>query len=145
MSEQDEVQVPPTETEVAILTEVLAGGYRLIVRKLAFQRDRLQAEVERLRSEIDGRDDLGLPIWRPMKSAPRDGTEVLLLVERRAGEPGKCLVGHWTPGGHCIEDFPPIDAGWDLWNGCMFDLASKPLAWMPLPSTRGAEAAGGES
>lgn len=51
MSEQDEVQVPPTETEVAILTEVLAGGYRLIVRKLAFQRDRLQAEVERLRAQ----------------------------------------------------------------------------------------------
>ena len=72
--------------------------------------------------------------WRKMNTAPRDGTEVLLVVARRAGIPGKCLVGHWMPGGHCIEDHPPIDKGWYFWNGQMFDKASKPLCWMPLPN-----------
>jgi hypothetical protein len=71
--------------------------------------------------------------WRPMETAPKDGTEVLLHVERRAGMPWRCLVGHWMPGGHCIEDHPPIDEGWYFWNGSMFDKASKPLAWLPLP------------
>jgi hypothetical protein len=71
--------------------------------------------------------------WQPMKTAPRDGTEVLLVVERRAGIPHRMLVGHWMPGGHCIEDHPEIDEGWYFWNGCMFDKASKPKYWMPLP------------
>lgn len=71
--------------------------------------------------------------WRPMKAAPRDGTEVLLVVKLRAGVSGRMLVGHWMEGGHCIEDHPPIEAGWYFWNGCMFDRASKPLHWMPLP------------
>lgn len=72
-------------------------------------------------------------IWQPMETAPRDGTEVLLQVEYRSGIPGKCLVGHYMPGGHCIEDHPAIDSGWYFWNGCMFDRASKPMRWMPLP------------
>jgi hypothetical protein len=71
--------------------------------------------------------------WKSMESAPKDGTEVLLLVKARAGIRGKCLVGHWMPGGYCIEDHPAIDEGWYFWNGCMFDLASVPLLWMPLP------------
>lgn len=69
----------------------------------------------------------------PMDSAPLDGTEVLLRVKRRAGIPGKFLVGHYMPGGHCIEDHPAIAAGWYFWNGCMFDAASEPEGWMPLP------------
>ena len=72
--------------------------------------------------------------WQPMSTAPKDGTEVLLAIERRAGMPGRCLVGHWMPGGHCIEDHPPISSGWYFWNGCMFDKASKPTHWTPLPS-----------
>ena len=71
--------------------------------------------------------------WKPMGCAPRDGREVLLVVECRAGIPGKQLVGHYMPGGHCIEDHPAIDEGWYFWNGCRFDKASKPLAWMELP------------
>jgi hypothetical protein len=72
--------------------------------------------------------------WQPMETAPRNGDEVLLAVEQRAGMPGKMLVGHWMPGGYCIDDHPPINAGWYFWNGQMFDRASKPIAWMPLPS-----------
>lgn len=72
-------------------------------------------------------------IFQSMDLAPRDGTEVLLKVESRAGVSGCMLVGHYMPGGHCIEDHPPIDSGWYFWNGCMFDKASKPIAWAPLP------------
>jgi hypothetical protein len=71
--------------------------------------------------------------WKPMKTAPRDGTEIILVVEKRAGIPYQKLVGHYMPGGHCIEDHPPISEGWYFWNGCMFDKASKPLAWMEVP------------
>jgi hypothetical protein len=87
-----------------------------------------EEEIERLKEELT---------WQPMNTAPRDGTEVLLKVERRAGIEGRCLVGHYMPGGHCIEDHLPIDAGWYFWNGLQFDLASKPVAWRPIAEERG--------
>lgn len=74
--------------------------------------------------------------WLSMSSAPKDGTEVLLLVERRAGIPGRCLVGHYMPGGHCIEDHPPVSQGWYFWNGLMFDIAANPIGWLPIPRNR---------
>jgi len=71
--------------------------------------------------------------WQPIETAPKKG-EVLLKVKLRAGVPGKCLVGHWMSGGHCIEDHPPIDAGWYFWNGGMFDRAAEPTHWAQLPN-----------
>lgn len=71
--------------------------------------------------------------WQPIETAPKDGREVILRVAMRGGIPGKSLVGHYQRGGHCIEDHPPIDAGWYFWDGRMFDLAAKPTHWMPLP------------
>lgn len=71
--------------------------------------------------------------WELMDTAPKDGTEVLLIVKSRVGMPHGKLVGHYMGGGHCISDHPPIDEGWYFWNGCMFDRASEPLMWMPLP------------
>lgn len=71
--------------------------------------------------------------WRLIEGAPKDGSEVLLRVELRAGIPGKQLVGHYQPGGHCISDHPAIEGGWYFWNGCMFDRAARPTHWMPLP------------
>lgn len=70
--------------------------------------------------------------WEPIETAPKDGREVLMIA-KRAGVSGSFLVGHYMPGGHCIEDHPPIDAGWYFWNGCMFDWTSNPTHWMPLP------------
>ena len=67
------------------------------------------------------------------REPPKDGREVLLQVKYRAGIPNGKLVGHWQRGGHCIEDHPPIDAGWYFWNGIMFDKASEPTHWQPLP------------
>lgn len=71
--------------------------------------------------------------WERMDTAPKDGREVILVVKRRAGLPFGQLVGHYMVGGHCIEDHPAIDGGWYFWNGSMFDRASEPLMWMPLP------------
>lgn len=73
--------------------------------------------------------------WQPIETAPKDGRELILQVKLRAGIPGKCLVGHYMPGGHCISDHPPIDDGWYFWNGCYFDKAAEPILWMPLPDT----------
>lgn len=71
--------------------------------------------------------------WLPIETAPKDGSEVILMVKSRAGIAKGFLVGHYMEGGHCIEDHPPIDSGWYFWNGRMFDKASEPTHWMPLP------------
>ncbi len=71
--------------------------------------------------------------WKPIRTAPKDGSEVILFVKIRAGIPKRMLVGHYQEGGLCIEDHPPIDQGWYFWNGCMFDIASEPTHWMTLP------------
>lgn len=73
--------------------------------------------------------------WPTIDSAPKDGKEVLVRVKMRAGMSGRCLVGHYMVGGHCIEDHPAIAEGWYFWNGCMFDKAAEPTHWHP-PSTR---------
>jgi hypothetical protein len=75
-------------------------------------------------------DSLGFP----MDIAPKDGTEILLQVKLRAGISNRFLVGHYMPGGYCIEDHPAIDAGWYFWNGCMFDRAAEPIRWWHLPN-----------
>ena len=72
--------------------------------------------------------------WQPIETAPKDGREVILAVEVRAGITHGVLVGHYMPGGHCIEDHPPIDQGWYFWNGFMFDKAARPTHWMPMPN-----------
>ncbi|AIY65210.1 hypothetical protein [Pseudoalteromonas piratica] len=99
--------------------------------------DRLQEvcffKQDDLEDNNENFEQLNSTPWQPMETAPKNGDEVILYVEKRAGIPGGFLVGHYMGGGHCIEDHPPIDAGWYFWNGCQFDLASKPLAWMPLP------------
>lgn len=71
--------------------------------------------------------------WRPIATAPLDGTEVLLYTRNRAGIPG-AVVGHFMAGGYCIEDHPAIDRGWYFWTGNMFDIAHPPTHWMPLPA-----------
>lgn len=89
------------------------------------------------RKSVEVGDEARKPIpetaWEKMDTAPKDGREVLLLVERRAGVPYKTLVGHYMQGGHCIDDHPPISEGWYFWDGRMFDKAAEPVLWMPLP------------
>lgn len=71
--------------------------------------------------------------WQSLADAPRDGTEVLLLATHPNRLGPRMYVAHWMPGGHCIEDHPPIVAGWYFDTGRCFDKAYKPLAWLPLP------------
>lgn len=66
--------------------------------------------------------------WQPIETAPPDNSDVLLYSKS-----GDMLVGHFMPGGHCVEDHPPIARGWYFWNGGMFDRLSEPTHWMPLP------------
>lgn len=75
-------------------------------------------------------------VWRDIATAPKDGTEVVLRAKILPGMPGKCLVGHYMAGGHCVEDHPPIDAGWYFYNGCAFGIATVAAldAWAPLPT-----------
>lgn len=75
--------------------------------------------------------------WNSMDTAPKDGTEILIEVELRAGVGGRCLVGHYMRGGHCIEDHPPIAEGWYFWNGCAFDKAAKPIRWRHIQPAQG--------
>lgn len=96
-----------------------------IVNVLAIIEEQRESATASLRAERQ---------WRPIETAPKDGREVLLAVAKRAGIPDKMLVGHYMPGGHCIEDHPAIDEGWYFWNGHMFDRASKPTHWQPLPA-----------
>lgn len=98
----------------------------------------LEIAIDRL-AALAGAQAPGAMKWQPIETAPKDGREVLLAVSLRAGISGKSLVGHYMEGGHCIEDHPPIDAGWYFWNGHQFDRAAKPTHWMALPATPGAD------
>lgn len=56
---------------------------------------------------------------------------MLVYTRNRAGLPGT-VVAHYMPGGHCIEDHPPIDRGWYYWTGSIMDITPA-THWMPLP------------
>ena len=65
--------------------------------------------------------------WRPIETAPMDGTEILLAVGQRAIE-----IGHWIPGIPSEWDRRIMrwnlgrEGHWSTWNG-------EPTHWMPLP------------
>lgn len=82
----------------------------------------------------EGKKPLDAVNWQTMDTAPKTGVEINIIVKRRAGMPHRIVVGHYMPGGHCIEDHPHIDEGWYFWNGRMFDRAAEPLLWCHLPN-----------
>lgn len=105
----------------------------------AAQGTRLRARYPELAGTVgalfDAACDASHAAWTepagPMEDAPREG-ECLVYAER-AGCMG-WVVAHWMPGGHCIEDHPPIDPGWYRWAGSDFSrLPAEPVAWAPLP------------
>lgn len=80
--------------------------------------------------------------WRPIDTAPKDGTPVLLFVP--AHQPHRwvtgqtwppetiTVVGFWEAGGNYEGD----EAGWDAWPNdrgypCLYP--EHPTHWMPLP------------
>lgn len=67
--------------------------------------------------------------WRSdVENAGPKNKGYVLLVDGN----GHKVLAHWQPGGHCIEDHPPIDRGWYYWNGREFDVFRNPTAWMPV-------------
>jgi len=91
------------------------------------------ADVNQLRADNARlRDVLRAVEWRSIETAPKDGTNVLICCTKpHIGT--RMVVAHYMPGGHCIEDHPPIDEGWYYNRGSMFDLFVYPTHWMPLP------------
>lgn len=71
---------------------------------------------------------------RDMRDAPTDGTEVLVLVRKRAGSPmfverfePVWLVGHYDNGNWwvwCTDAYYPEDHSYEV---------VEPLAWEPMP------------
>ena len=55
--------------------------------------------------------------WQPIDTAPKDGTEVLLLVPRRPGRTQVCQGSNITG-----------NQWWSSWVGVV-----RPTHWMPLP------------
>jgi NTP pyrophosphatase (non-canonical NTP hydrolase) len=121
--------------DAIISLDLLAADMGIDLGEAVARKFNRTSEKYGLQTRLTEDPDLLGDALNPMDNAPTDGTEVLLLVESRAGIPGKYLVGHYMPGGHCIEDHPAIDEGWYFWNGCMFDMASKPIGWRELPET----------
>lgn len=87
----------------------------------------LKEEVERLTAE---REPLEI---RPMDTAPKDATEILLSVEG-AGSPA-WIVAHWAQD-LSGEEQPPF-RGWFRRNAYGFrEVGTTPLGWLPLPENR---------
>lgn len=72
-------------------------------------------------------------VWRPMDSAPKDATWVLLRVPcKRQGFPNKrVVVGHWASDLSGSEQ--PSFQGWFFDDGYSFRDLDAPTGWLPLP------------
>lgn len=68
--------------------------------------------------------------WRPIETAPKDGTEVLLFGIR-ANIPNRIVVGHYTQGGG--DEQPRFGPDWFHYNGSYFSTCQNPTHWRPLP------------
>jgi len=68
--------------------------------------------------------------WQPIETAPKDATEILLLVEKDGMK--HPIVAHWAHGGG--EDQPPFGPAWFRWTGWDFaEVIHKPTHWAPIP------------
>lgn len=85
----------------------------------------LQAEVERLNELANDPYRLS-KVWRPIETAPKDGTWVLLWWKE-------------TPtGAECFDEWCPEQAvgkwHYDCWMRCSeYSVGGTPTHWMPLP------------
>jgi hypothetical protein len=72
--------------------------------------------------------------WRPMASAPRDGTRVLVAMHASEQGPADVDVARWT------HPKPAREACWvasDSSHDCMITYEEAELAfWMPLPASQ---------
>lgn len=79
--------------------------------------------------------------WRPMKTAPKDGTAIVIIPRcyPNMSDVTPCgpMVARW--GSH--EDYPEWEAGWVVYEG-RYSTLFAPAAdgWIPLPTERPASA-----
>lgn len=74
--------------------------------------------------------------WRPISTAPKDGTWVLLTGGRDGGYDnivGPCVVAFW--------DTSQLDDGWAYcyWDGGWGSAYENPSHWMPIPEPPGGD------
>lgn len=100
----------------------------------------LHAEIGRLKALVE---------WRPIETAPKDGTEIILGAPEQEyqGKPvaARSTVGHWTTDEECREqvgdcggecrcpEYKFHDPYWISWDGG-FTEENPPTNWMPLPT-----------
>lgn len=82
--------------------------------------------------------------WRPIASAPRDGTEILLWVPLKRSSGGCRVVGKWA------TDFEGELCGRPYWEGWQDPMAADKICdeteashWLPLPAPPTPAAASG--
>jgi hypothetical protein len=80
--------------------------------------------VTRLADRLAAKGEEG---WRPIETAPRDGTEVYLWSPD-AGDGGEAFTGYWQD----CEDYPGGGAWWSRPTD-PFNIDSDPTRWRPLP------------
>jgi len=74
------------------------------------------------------RVDLAAPQWQPIETAPKDGTNILLLIDEWA------IEGYWR-----LSKWPSGSPRWDVIGlpshgcGCCSEPDPEPTHWMPLP------------
>lgn len=105
---------------------IQSAGERLVqaevIRQAALHMESLQRTLDAERADRS---------WRPMSTAPRDGTGVLVLLD---GD-DMPLGARWLSGPHDRCATPATKrAGWHLtWDGWPVPEHDGPLCWMPCP------------
>lgn len=96
-------------------------------------------KAEKMHATVDALDALLAAVtWRPIESAPKDGTNVLLRVGKvDAGFVGMAVqIGRWVPGDPIIRKGPRGRSMWRYQRSASanFDECHQPTHWLPLPS-----------
>ena len=71
-------------------------------------------------------DKLFVAEWKPIGTAPKDGTYVLLFSPDSSGGP---FIGQWRD----RANYPDGGAWWPEYNESGFAIDADPSHWMPLP------------
>lgn len=66
--------------------------------------------------------------WKSCVNPPKSPRDVRLVTHT-----GQYMEAHYLAGGHCVEDHPPIAAGWYHWTGTYYEQVSNPAKWMDIP------------